>query len=426
MEEQAAARLRVTAGPEQGREFLVVPEGVRLGRSSRNDVALSDPLLSRHHCRIFIKPDGKLWVADLGSANHTFVNGQEVQEAALRSGDTIAIGDTRLEVQMGGAAEPPAVVDLGLPSGRRAEAAPAPRRRMKLLVAVAAGMVVLAVAVWVYRLNHRPAPPPSAAAAQPRDQALTISYEKVQAAAENIFRYNLELHDGKLVIEIDDLGNNRHVRKESQVDPDLLRNLTRTLRGSGIFALDEEYLGVQPGILDESDICVTIDRETHRTRVLNRIEPEPFKSVRQTLEAFGKNELGLWAIPFSADELVKKSEAAYALGRKLREERQVKDSNLADAIRSFREAEWYLETVEVKPGFYMELRNQIAECEELLDTKYNDQNFLAERAIRLRDWQQAARELQVLLEVIPDRSDTRNQEARKKLLDVEARLAAQK
>ena len=423
---QTTARLRVKSGPDQGQEFPVPAEGVRIGRSSRNDIVLSDPLLSRHHCRIFVKPDGALWVADLGSANHTFVNGQEVQEAALHGSDTIGIGDTLLEITAGESAAAPGVVDLGLPSGRKAPAVLSARRRTNVLLGVAAAMAVLAAAAWVYRLNRPPPPSAKPVPSQTRDLPLTVSYEKVQAAADNIFRYNLQFRDGRLIIELDDLGNNRHVRKESHVDADLLRNLTRTLRGSGFFALDEDYLGVQPGILDQSDVSITIGLDTHRTRVVNRVEPEAFKSVRQTLEAFGKNELGLWAIPFSADELVRKAEAAYTLGRKLRDEREVKYGNLADAIRSFREAEWYLETVEVKPDFYMELRNQIAECDERLNTKYNDQNFLAERAIRLRDWDQAARELRILLDMIPDRSDTRNQEARKKLLDVEARLAAQR
>jgi hypothetical protein len=260
----------------------------------------------------------------------------------------------------------------------------------------------------------------------PRDPPLTVFYEKVQATAQNIFRYDLRFEDGKVTIEIDDLANNRHVRKDSRVEKDLIRNIARTIKGSGFFALDETYQGIQPGILDQWSISVTIGVDTHRTRVINREEPDVFKSVRQTLEAFGKNQVGLWAIPFSAEELVKKAEEACALGRKLYDEREIKHGNLAGAVRSFREAEWYLETIEVKPSFFPELRAKMAECEELLAGKYGDQNFLAERATRLKDWEQARRELIVLLEIVPDRSDPRNQEARKKLLDVEARLASQK
>ena len=76
--------MRVTVGPE----------GARLGRSSKNDIILLDPLLSRHHCRLFFKPGEGLWLTDLGSANQTFVNAKPVQEVHLKPGDKISVGDT--------------------------------------------------------------------------------------------------------------------------------------------------------------------------------------------------------------------------------------------------------------------------------------------------------------------------------------------
>ena len=82
--------------------------------------------------------------------------------------------------------------------------------------------------------------------------------------------------------------------------------------------------------------------------------------------------------------------------------------------------------VEVKPDFYLSLRGLITECTESLEKRYNDQQFLADKAIYLKDWQRAASELRVLCEMIPEREDERNQQARKKLLDVEARIQALK
>lgn len=423
-----SAQLSVSKGPEAGTSFAVPPQGARLGRSSKNDLMLSDPLLSRHHCRVFFKPDRSLWVTDLGSANQTMVNGQQIQESPLQYGDTVQIGDTEIKVMEPVAAPlvPEAAgpaIDLGLSSASAHEPA-FQWKRTGLLMAVAGVAILAAIGIWLPKLRRadpqRPAPPPAP------EPTLTVSYEKVQASPRNVFRYNLMLNAGRLTIEIDDLENNRHVRKDTEVDADLVRNLTRTVRDSGFFNLNEEYQGVQPDIHDQWDIGITLGRRAHRVRVLNRVEPDVFQSVRQTLEAFGKNELGLWAIQFSAEKLSEMAESAYLLGKKLRDEREIKFGNLAGAIKSLTEAEWYLETVEVKPAFHTELRGLVGECEQMLADRHNDQNFLAERAIRLRDWNQAARELRVLIEMIPDRSDVRNQEARKKLLDVEARLAAQR
>jgi hypothetical protein len=51
---------------------------------------------------------------------------------------------------------------------------------------------------------------------------------------------------------------------------------------------------------------------------------------------------------------------------------------------------------------------------------------MAEKAVKLRDWKEAARHLRIINEMIPDRSDDRNRNAYKKLVDVERRLATEK
>ena len=428
MQEEGTVRLHIIEGPDKGKDIPLPPEGVRIGRSSKNDVVLLDPMLSRHHCRVFFGGEGDLRIADLGSANKTMVNGVVVQEKVIEQGDVIGIGQTRIRV--GPARDEQGVLlDLGLGRENVAQAPQAiPWRRVGMLIALAGLLAVVAVLAWLPKFFEQPEatrPEPLGAAA-PKNEPLSVSYEKIQATPENIFRYHFRLDERKLEIEIDDLQNNRHVRQETEVAPEMVRHLRRNLRDSGFFSLNNEYRGVQPNILDQWDLSVTMGRQTHRCQVINRVEPDVFKEAREAIETFGKNELGLWAIQFSADKLVQMARDAYLLGKKLREERDVKYGNLAAAVKSFTEAEWYLETVEKKPEFYLELRNLINECKQMLDQRYNDQNFMAERSIRLRDWNQAARELRILLEMIPDRSDPRHQEARKKLLDVEARLAAQK
>ena len=57
-----------------------------------------------------------------------------------------------------------------------------------------------------------------------------------------------------------------------------------------------------------------------------------------------------------------------------------------------------------------------------LDARYTEERFLADRAINLSQWENAKRELMILLEMIPDRKDDRHREATAKLLDVEKRM----
>ena len=134
---------------EQADSHITVPSaGLRLGRSSKNDFVIPDPLLSRHHCRFFFKPDGSLWVADLGSANRTLVNDKGIQEIRLHIGDLVTIGGTAIRVAQDSSH---ASVDLGL---RRAEPESGRRRIGPVPLSIIAGLALaLALAAWMTRFT---------------------------------------------------------------------------------------------------------------------------------------------------------------------------------------------------------------------------------------------------------------------------------
>jgi len=72
-----------------------------IGRSSRNDICISDPFASRLHAEIRRENDQVLLV-DNGSANGTFVNGQRVTNPLqLHIGDVVRIGETEIEYTFG-------------------------------------------------------------------------------------------------------------------------------------------------------------------------------------------------------------------------------------------------------------------------------------------------------------------------------------
>lgn len=94
--------LRVEAGPtgSAATGFALVQPGrpLRVGRDPGCELVLHDPRASRVHCQL--SWDGTQCVLrDLGSSNGTLVNEQPVQEAILRPGDQIVVGDSRLTLQ---------------------------------------------------------------------------------------------------------------------------------------------------------------------------------------------------------------------------------------------------------------------------------------------------------------------------------------
>ena len=108
--------LRVLAGPYQGRVFTFdQPDTFLIGRTDDSHLCLpEDKFFSRHHCLLEVNPPRCL-MRDLGSTNGTFVNGQRVSEAFLKSGDRIQGGATVLLVEVN-ATEPVGAISTSHPS----------------------------------------------------------------------------------------------------------------------------------------------------------------------------------------------------------------------------------------------------------------------------------------------------------------------
>lgn len=419
--------LLVVEGEETGRKITVPAEGARLGRASANDIVVIDPLLSRHHCRLYFRTGDGLWVSDLGSANETLVNDEPVTDVALHRGSLITVGDTILRVEDDGREVSPVAVDLGLGSAPTAVATPATGTGRpavgKLIFTAGLAIAAVVVALVGKAILDKPKPPSLVYTPDPQEWTLAVSYEKVEANPEQIFRYDLTITpDHHIAIAIDDPANNRHIREEAEVDPELLRTLAEDLLDSGFYDLDPEYRGIQPNLYNQYALRITVGKDTHRVVVLNRPEPAIFEKVRDRIENFGKVELQIWAVQFTAEKLIELAADAKLSGEKLYRERAIKHGNLSAAIKTLRESEWYLETVSPKPDFLgdvIELRKQ---CDAELEQHHVDQNFRAVRAMETRDWSTASTELRIILEMIPSRGDQRHQDAREKLKEVDARL----
>jgi hypothetical protein len=72
-----------------------------VGRVAGNAIRIDDPSISRMHCSIALRGNGDIVVADLGSSNGTYLNGQilSMSEArTIKPGDTIKVGDIALTI----------------------------------------------------------------------------------------------------------------------------------------------------------------------------------------------------------------------------------------------------------------------------------------------------------------------------------------
>ena len=90
------ASLFVIQGADQGKRFDLKARAMALGRDGSNPLRLNDNEVSRRHAEVRpVDGDGSGFrVVDLGSANGTFLNGRAVDQAPLRPGDKLKVGQT--------------------------------------------------------------------------------------------------------------------------------------------------------------------------------------------------------------------------------------------------------------------------------------------------------------------------------------------
>ncbi|MCX7009473.1 MAG: FHA domain-containing protein [Kiritimatiellaeota bacterium] len=454
--------LEVEAGPERGRRYVIEPSGARIGRDPSNDFVVHDPSLSRFHCRIYLAGDGQARVADLGSTNTTEVNGSPIVDVALMPGDRISIGDTVLRIL--GTAPAPAAIISDTSAGAGAPP-PLPATPVETITPAAAAtvapevpdlfrentaasdavarkhisktlwliigllfVVVIVVALiksGLFDINRRDATKGAVLA------GLEIQYEKVEATSTNIFRYDLALMGSNLSARIDNLENARHTTKDKKLNAKATDPLISRLESTGFFGLDSEYVGQgldseyvgqAKDILDAKELTITMGSRTKRVRVVNRVQPESFVKACAIIEAFGQNELGLAALPLSPEKLIEMARDAMLQGKKYYDTKDVSFGNLYKSMKAFEEADNLLETIDPKPEFYKDIIGGRSDTKKELQQRYDDSAFRAEKSIKIQDWQDARKNLRIILESIPDRDDDRYKDAQVKLLDVERHL----
>lgn len=89
------AALEVLSGPLHGQTIPLEAEVTTIGSASGSTLQLSDSGVSRKHAGIR-KTDGGFELADLGSTNGVYVNGEKVARRKLQQNDIIRVGATEM------------------------------------------------------------------------------------------------------------------------------------------------------------------------------------------------------------------------------------------------------------------------------------------------------------------------------------------
>ncbi|UCF73024.1 MAG: response regulator [Deltaproteobacteria bacterium] len=94
-------KLYVTDGPDKGKSFTLGDGITTIGRSSDNDIRISDRGVSRHHAKV-LKKNNVLFIIDLNSLGGVFIGGEKIEsglEVEIKEDSKVRIGNTVLSFQ---------------------------------------------------------------------------------------------------------------------------------------------------------------------------------------------------------------------------------------------------------------------------------------------------------------------------------------
>jgi len=85
-----------------GRVHDLKSERTTVGRVEDNAFQIADPSVSSHHCEILLR-NGEIVIHDLGSTNGSYINGAQITESVLQTGQTLRLGQVELKLEAEGA-----------------------------------------------------------------------------------------------------------------------------------------------------------------------------------------------------------------------------------------------------------------------------------------------------------------------------------
>ena len=437
-------------GPNKDKHFEISSASLRIGRSSSSDVQIPDEELSRNHCMIEVSSDGALTITDLASANGTFLNGENIEgdTKPLKPGDEVSIGTSVFVITSPTSPSPSPnnSIDLGFGGAKASDAASSggdisdnvqkssSAMRIVLLGVIAFLVVAIALVlefgdklISVGASKKRSAKVVTEAPKDSLRKIISFQYEKVDADSKRIFRYFATLdQSGILSVEFDDLpGENRHMSRRKELTDAARVELEKIFAESEWAKLESHYSGADvksENALKSRRIKLVGRDGVKEVVVENRLEPDGFPRIRERLEAWVNNELGVQSIQRSRAELESSSEHCEELGDAKWEERDVEMANLSEAIRFFKLAKNDLITLGSNTKDVQRIQSKIDKAEGELKRRYDDVRGEAERARQIGDWDRAKEEFSKIREMIPARDDDRHREAIANLEDIENRI----
>jgi pSer/pThr/pTyr-binding forkhead associated (FHA) protein len=94
-------RLTVLSGDNEGSSFNLPAGMVRIGSSNLNEIILKEKGVTSFHAQIKTE-NNKYIISNLGSPSGIIINGEKTNEAEIKQGDIIELGEAKLKLEKAG------------------------------------------------------------------------------------------------------------------------------------------------------------------------------------------------------------------------------------------------------------------------------------------------------------------------------------
>jgi len=237
---------------------------------------------------------------------------------------------------------------------------------------------------------------------------LLVRYEKEIASNDkgsNIFRYVLEIKNGKVTVTRDDLRAHLKDQLSRTVAEEDIKELESALRETDFMGLDQPQKGTPPKEGSSSQrLIIAYGKDMNDVLVYNAPPPPAFLEAVSALENFSDDVLNIPTASLTPDEMREEGLAAFAQAKELLENYQARDENLNEAMKRFNIAIEYLRPFSPTPPEYEEAYKLLQKAEKMLQETVNKHFINMKRYYRLKEYEKAKEEmLAVMGELDPDK-----------------------
>ena len=377
--------LTVAEGLNPGKEYFF-EDTITIGRVEQNDIILVQPGISRQHARV-LNDQGVYIVEDLGSANGTRLNGEQLSEQeVLRDGDYITMGPTTLQFSQleGSRGEVTAKTSLANLAAlakndlTREQSAPSGLAlKLRWLWTTRAGWAVMLLVGLLAAGGGTYALLGDKGVAIVADQSdVPMAYSDEDSFFNAVFGYGKydKSHITKVIIDFEYLGGRVTLRYGAW-------GIDKV--GEVEVLLNDKMAGQVPvnKTAWEYGRKLVMPREGLKKGKTNRIT---FKNTRNP-DNEDKWEICYIQIDQEAIPPPNPSEARlqFELGNKAWQDREIEPGNMYTALVGFKKTRNLLEGLPSRPDLYQEAEDMMEKVDRALTKKFNDGLFSARRAEKL-------------------------------------------